>query len=116
MGDFLKVDIDLYNFEDSWTPKYIALKAMPYKPKYHLTKHGIHILIESLPNNIELRRYFMDCPHRLAMDEERERRGLPTNVLFVAKNGRKVEETEKIEVVLNWITIKWRERKKRHMK
>jgi len=109
----LKIDIDMENYETPWTPIYIALKAYPHGAIYHLTRKGIHIKIPSLPDNINLRYYFMDCPHRLEMDMEREKWNLPTNVLFISKNGKKVHITSNIEEVIEWLMMKWREMKRK---
>ena len=99
----LRVDIDLDRVE-AWDAILATLRASIYKTAiYHLTKKGIHIEIFELPCLENLRRLFFDDPQRIEMDAERSRYGLTTNVLFVAKDGHKVEITRNVEVVLEWI-------------
>ena len=103
MGGHLKVDIDLYE-KTRWEAAYYCLKALPYRSTYfHLTEHGVHICIPELPDHPVLRAMFGDDPDRMEMDEERRRHGLPTNVLFIAKNRHKVETTNSLDRALEWI-------------
>jgi len=101
--DCLKVDIDLYETSvlDAFRQ---CVKALKYPSSYfHLTAHGVHIIIPELPNDYNLRLYFMDDYNRIQMDMIRERRNYPVNVLFIAKNGRLVTVTKNIEEVYRWL-------------
>ena len=101
--DFLKIDLDLTD-KDKWTATYYCLKSLPYKSTYfHLTNKGVHILIPELPNNEVLRRLFGDDEMRIIMDEERERHGLESNVVFDAKCGKRYRVTNNIDEVMLWI-------------
>ena len=101
--DFLKIDLDLTD-KDEWTATYYCLKTLPYKSTYfHLTSKGVHILIPELPNDEVLRRLYGDDEMRIIMDKEREKHGLESNVVFLAKNSRRYEVTNNIDEVMLWI-------------
>jgi len=107
----MKADIDLYRPDlNLWQITYTILKTLSYPSRrFHLTEHGIHIIIDELPDTSEFRLMFLDDINRVEMDEERAKRGLRTNVLFIIKNGKIVYETDDVEEVLVWVMKKWRE-------
>jgi hypothetical protein len=47
------------------------------------------------------------------MDKEREQHGLESNVVFVAKCGKRYEVTKSIERVIEWVREKSKELKKK---
>jgi tRNA(Ile)-lysidine synthase TilS/MesJ len=97
----LKIDID-FNEDNTWNIKYKILKTLPYKDaQYYLTKHGIHIIIPSLPNDFNLRHYFGDDIRRIILDIQRQKYNLHNNVLFDFKNGHYAEETTIWEAIKN---------------
>jgi len=94
-GRMIKIDIDfneMKNWNDKWNIIYNILKTLPFKAKYFITKHGIHIRIENLPSTLDLRHYFGDDYLRILMDEERIRKNIPHDYLFNEKNNfREIE-------------------------
>ena len=103
MRSFLRIDIDL-DVTDAWSATLSVLRASTYKSTiYHLTQKGVHIEIPELPSLENLRRLFNDDPRRINMDLERQRHNVVSNVLFIAKDGHKVEITKNVERVIEWI-------------
>jgi hypothetical protein len=100
---FLKIDLDLTD-KDEWLAIYYCLKTLAYKTAYfHLTNKGVHILIPELPDCEALRRLFGDDEMRIQMDKERELHGLESNVVFIAKCGKRYEVTNSLDRVIEWI-------------
>ena len=98
----IKIDIDLYDIKtwnDKWNIIYNILKTLPFKARYFITKHGIHIRIFDLPSNIDLRHYFGDDYLRILMDEERIRKNIPHDYLFEEKNNFREIEVDIWEVI-----------------
>ena len=102
-SDYLKVDLDLHSMS-KWEAMYQCLKTLAYSSTYfHLTTHGVHICIPELPNDYTLRLMFGDDQNRIHMDMVREKLCYPTNVLFIAKNRKRVKTTRNIDEVIEWI-------------
>jgi len=98
----IKIDIDfneMKTWNDKWNIIYNILKTLPFKAKYYLTKHGIHIRIENLPSSLDLRHYFGDDYLRILMDEERIRKNIPHDYLFNEKNNFREIEVDIWEVI-----------------
>jgi len=109
----LKIDLDLTD-KDAWTATYYCLKTLAYSSTYfHLTNKGVHIIIPELPDHEVLRRLFGDDEIRIQMDKERELHGIESNVVFIAKCGKRYEVTKSLDRVIEWVREKSRELKKR---
>lgn len=100
----LKIDLDVDRL-DKWSMMYLCWKAYFRGAYYHLTEHGVHIILPNVRETPLLRLMYGDDIIRLEMDMERERKGFSEacNILFVAKNGKKVKVTKKIDEVIEWI-------------
>jgi hypothetical protein len=99
----LKIDLDLTD-KDAWTATYYCLKTLAYPSTYfHLTNKGVHIIVPELPDHEVLRRLFGDDEIRIQMDRERARHGLESNVVFIAKCGKRYEVTKSLDRVIEWI-------------
>ena len=81
--------------------KLAVLRAWLRGARFHLTSKGVHILIKDGDDrNFDERLFYCDDINRVMMDEERIRHGIEIGVLFVAKNGKRVVETDNVDSVL----------------